>query len=81
MEVLRLLGSEGDLTSASNVNYASLVRVNNTGSAAVVTHRDDSGVVGTVTLQANEIVYIRKQASDTLEGGAAFKVVKVAFSN
>ena len=79
--VVKLKGNEGDLTSASNVDYATLVRVNNTGVAAPIVHRDANGVVGNVTLQANEIIYIKKQGADTLEGGAAFKVVKVAFTN
>jgi len=81
MQVIQLLGNEGDLTAASNVNYATLVRVHNTGVAAPLVHRNTTGVVGNVTLQANEIIYIKKNGADELEGGAQFKVVKVGFNN
>jgi hypothetical protein len=80
--IVKLLGSETDLTTATNVGLATVVRVNNTGSAAVITRKDSTGVtIGTVTISANEIVYLEKEASDTLEGGVAFKVVKVAYAN
>jgi len=80
--IVKLLGSETDLTSATNVGLATVVRVNNTGSAAVLTRRDSTGaLIGDVTIAANEIIYLEKEASDTLEGGADFLVVKVAYSN
>ena len=37
--------------------------------------------LGTVTVKTKDIVFIRKSATDTLEGGAALKVVSVAFSD
>jgi len=80
--IVKVLASETDLTSATNVDLASVVRVNNTGSAAELTRKTSGGViVGTVTIAANEVIYLEKESSDTLEGGAAFKVVKVAYSN
>ena len=80
--IVKLLGSETDLTAATNVGLATVVRVLNTGSAATVTRKDSGGAtIGTITIAANEIVYLEKEASDTLEGGVAFKVVKVAYAN
>jgi hypothetical protein len=80
--LIKLLASETTLTSATNVSTATVVRVHNTGSAAVVTRKDSEGVtIGTVTLAENEVVYFEKEPSDTLEGGAGFKVVKVAYAN
>lgn len=79
---IRLLASETTLTSATNVGSATFVRILNTGSAAVVTRKDSSGTtLGTVTLAANEVAYLEKDPTDTLEGGAAFKAVKIAYSN
>lgn len=79
---IRLLASETTLTSATNVSSATVVRVVNTGSTAVVTRKDSGGTtLGTVTLIANEIAYLEKEPTDTLEGGAAFKAVKIAYSN
>ena len=80
--IVKVLASETDLTAATNVNLASVVRVNNTGSAAELTRKDSGGnLIGTVTIAANEVIYLEKESSDTLEGGAAFKAVKVAYSN
>ena len=80
--VIRLLGSESNLTSATNVGLAKLVRVHNTSTAGAVTQKNAGGTtLGTVTLAANEIAYIAKTSTDTLEGGAAFKVVSVGFAN
>jgi hypothetical protein len=31
-------------------------------------------------MAANEVAYVEKEPTDTLEGGAAFKAVKVAYS-
>jgi hypothetical protein len=79
---IKLLDQETTLTSATNLANATLVRVYNTGSAATVTHKNSSGsTIGTVTLAAGEIVLLQKAATDTLEGGSAFKSVKVAFAN
>ena len=79
--LIKVLASETDLTSATNVGTATVVRVLNTGSAAVVTRKDSSGTtIGTVTLAAGEVAYFEKDPTDTLEGGAAFKAVKIAYS-
>ena len=83
MTVLRLLGSEGNLSSASNVGFAKLVRVlNNKASVQVITQKNAGGTtLGTVTLAAGEIAYIQKAPSDTLTGVATSLAVSVAFSN
>lgn len=79
--LIKLLAAETDLTSATDVGSATVVRVHNTGSAAAITRKDSLGAtVGSVTLAANEVAYFEKEPSDTLEGGAAFKAVKIAYS-
>ena len=81
--VLKILGSEGNLSSASNVGFAKLVRVlNNKASVQVITQKNAGGTtLGTVTLAAGEIAYIQKAPSDTLTGVATTLAVSVAFSN
>ena len=81
--VLKILGSEGNLSSASNVGFAKLVRVlNNKTSVQVITQKNAGGTtLGTVTLAAGEIAYIQKAPSDTLTGVATSLAVSVAFSN
>ena len=80
-ESVKILGTETDLTSATNVSNAKLVRVYNSGAAALVTLKDGSTVVGTVTVKQYECLNLQKAPAQTLEGGAAFKAVKIAFTN
>jgi len=83
MTVLRLLGSEAGLASASNVGGAKLVRVlNNKTSVQVITQKAAGGAtLATVTMAAGEIAYIAKASSDTLTGAATSLAVSVAFAN
>lgn len=79
--LIKVLAAETTLTSATNVSTATVVRVINTSTAAVVTRKDvDSNTIGSFTMAANEVAYVEKEPTDTLEGGAAFKAVKVAYS-
>ena len=82
-QVVKLLGSEGNLSSASNVGFAKLVRVsNNKGSVQVITQKNAGGTtLATVTLAAGEIAYIQKAPTDTLTGVATSLAVSVAFAN
>ncbi len=83
MTVLRLLGSEAGLASASNVGGAKLVRVlNNKTSVQVITQKAAGGTtLATVTMAAGEIAYIAKASSDTLTGAATSLAVSVAYAN
>jgi len=83
MTVLRLLGSEAGLASASNVGRAKLVRVlNNKTSVQVITQKNAGGTtLATVTLAAAEVAYIAKASDDTLTGAATSLAVGVAFAN
>ena len=83
MAVLRLLGSEGNLSSASNVGRAKLVRVlNNKTSVQVITQKNSGGTtIATVTMAAGEIAFIAKAPGDTLTGAATSLAVSVAFAN
>lgn len=83
MAVLRLLGTEAGLASASNVGFAKLVRVlNNKTSVQVITQKAAGGTtLATVTLAAGETVLIAKAPTDTLTGVATSLAVSVAFAN
>jgi len=83
MQVLRLQAPEINLSSASNVSFAKLVRVhNNKTSVQIITHTDKDGqVLGTVTLAGNEIAYIQKAPEDKLLGVATSLAVSIAFAN
>ena len=83
MTVLRLLGTEAGIASASNVGFAKLVRVlNNKASVQVITQKNAGGTtIATVTLAAGESVLIAKAPTDTLTGAATSLTVAVAFAN
>lgn len=83
MTVIRILGSEGNLASASNVGFAKLVRVfNNHSAVQAITLKNSGGTtLGTVTLGIGEISYIAKNGTDTLTGAATSLAVSVAFAS
>ena len=73
------------MTSASNVDSASVVRLYNGHSAALVITRKNSGgtTIGSFTLGAAQSIVIEKDYSDKLSAasnGASVKAVKVAFT-
>ena len=83
--LIKVLAAEGDLSSASNVDSASVVRLYNGHSAALVITRKDSGgtTLGSFTLGTLQSIVIEKDFTDTLtasSNGASVKVVKVAFT-
>ena len=82
-QVVKLLGSEGNLSSASIVGFAKLVRVLNIKtSVQVITQKNAGGTtLATVTLAAGEVAYIQKAPDDTLTGVATSLAVSVAFAN
>ncbi len=63
--------------TASNVSRASLVRVLNTNAAAqLVTIKEGSNTVGSVTVNTGEVVNIRKAITETLEVANSITGVK-----
>ena len=83
--LIKVLAAEGDLSSASNVDSASVVRLYNGHSASLVITRKDSGgtTIGSFTLGTLQSIVIEKDYSDKLSAasnGASVKAVKVAFT-
>ena len=83
--LIKVLAAEGDLSSASNVDSASVVRLYNGHSAALVITRKDSGgtTIGSFTLGTLQSIVIEKDFTDTLtaaSNGGSVKVVKVALT-
>ena len=83
--LIKVLAAEGNLSSASNVDSATVVRLYNCHSAALVKTRKDSGgtTIGSFTLGTLQSIVIEKDFTDTLtaaSNGATCKVVKVAFT-
>lgn len=79
---IKLLGSQTDLTAATTVGEATVVRVLATA-AGTITQKAAAGgaTLGTIQMLANTEIVLAKAPANTLEGGATFKVVKIAYSN
>jgi len=83
--LIKVLAEEGNLSSASNVNSATVVRLYNNHSAAILITRKDSdgNTLGSLTVNSKDTVILEKDYTDTLtaaSNGATCKVVKVAFT-
>ena len=84
--LIKVLAAEGNLSSPSNVGNATVVRLYNSHSAAIVITRKNVGgdTIGSFSAVNGEVVYVEKDPTDTLTAAsneAFIKVVKVAHSN
>lgn len=80
--ILKLLGSEVALSTATTLNGAQLVRVfNDTAGAVLITVALEGSTTGTATVKAGEVIFVRKQSAETIAAGAAVKAVSVAFGD
>ena len=80
--ILKLLGTEAALSTATTLSGAQLVRVyNDTAGAVLITVKLDSTTTGTVTVKAGEVVFVRKTAAETIEAGSAVKAVSIGFGD
>jgi hypothetical protein len=80
--ILKLLGTEVALSTATILSGAQLVRVyNDTAEAVLLTIALEGSTTGTVTVKAGDVVFVRKTAAETIAAGAAVKAVAVAFGD
>ena len=86
--LIKVLAAETNLASATNVSNATVVRVYNGHSAAVVITRSNSSstTIGSLTVKNGETVVLEKEPTDELvssggSGASSVKAVKVAFRN
>lgn len=78
--IVKLLGAEISIASANTVGGANLVRVINTGSAAILNVANTTAVYANCTVAQNESVTIEKAATDTVTG-ANMRAAPIAFRN
>lgn len=79
--ILKLLGSEAALSTATTLGGAQLVRVFNDTAGAVLITIANGATTGTVTVPAGAVVFVRKTAAETIAAAAAVKAVSVAFGD
>lgn len=79
--VLRLKGTQIAIGSANNVGGANLVRIVNTGAAAVLTVAYANGTVyANCTVSNTEAVIVEKDPTDTV-AGTNMLAVQIAYRN
>jgi hypothetical protein len=81
--ILKLLSTEITLTAntATAVGGAQLLRIL-PRSNTVITVKDGSTIIGSVSLDANQEFFVRKKAAETIESSAANTLaVSVAFGD
>tara|TARA_B100001079_G_scaffold215409_1_gene190174 strand:- start:1620 stop:1877 length:258 start_codon:yes stop_codon:yes gene_type:complete len=83
---IKVLAAEGNLSSASNVGTATVVRLFNNHSAALLITRKTSGgtTIGSITVNTKESVILEKDSTDTLtaaSNGGSVLVTQVAYGN
>jgi hypothetical protein len=84
--LIKVLAAEGNLSSPSNVNKATVVRLYNSHSAEVVITRKDSDgtTIGSFSAVNGEVVFVEKDSTDTLTAASnqsSILVSKIAYSN
>jgi hypothetical protein len=79
--IVKPLSEETTLATATDVQHATVVRLVNTGSSTVVTVKDGSATVASLTLTENEVLNIQKTPTQTLVANADVLAVKVAHTN
>ena len=78
--ILKLLGIESGISSATAVSNNVLIRVINTGVAGVANVAYANGTVyGSITISNAQYVVINKAPTDTIAGTANMLAVPVAF--
>ena len=80
---MKILSTEINLGSATNVSNAPVVRLFNSGTDNILVTRKDYNavVVGSFMVPSGEVVYAEKYFTDTLEGSADVKATKTAYSS
>lgn len=79
MRHIKLVGQEVELTTATTLNNAQLVRILGGASDILVTVKDSATTTGTMTVKAGSEVIIRKRSSETIEAASAVKAVAIAY--
>ena len=80
--LIKLLGTEAALTTATTLGKAQVVRVyNDTAGAVLITVADGGTTIGTITVKAGDVVFINKKSAETIAAGAAVKAVAVAYGD
>ena len=84
--LIKVLAAETNLNAAGNVGNATVVRLYNGHSAALVISRTDASdnAIGSLTVKNGETVVLEKEPTDKLitsAGTTSVKAVKVAYRN
>lgn len=79
MTHIKLVGLEVELTTATTLNNAQLVRILGGASDILVTVKEGATTTGTMTVKAGSEVIVRKRSVETIEAASALKAVAIAY--
>tara|TARA_R100000900_G_scaffold21173_1_gene17089 strand:- start:136 stop:393 length:258 start_codon:yes stop_codon:yes gene_type:complete len=84
--LIKVLAAESDLSSPSNVGTATVVRLYNSHTGAIVITRKNAGgdTIGSFSAVNGEVVYVEKDSTDTLtaaSNASSILVTKIAYAN
>jgi len=77
--IIKVKGSAVDVTTASTVSSATLVRCFAASAATVTVADSDTNTLGTFKMPANSVEYLEKSASDTIASSATLSCTPVAY--
>ena len=77
--IIKVKGSATDVTTASNVSSATLVRCFAASAVTVTVADADTNTLGTFKMPANSVEYIEKAATDTIASTATLSCTPVAY--
>lgn len=75
---MKVLSAETNLTSATNVSNASVVRLFNSSADTNIVVTNSNG--STFTMPFGSIAYVVKEPTETLSGGAAVLATSIAYT-
>ena len=81
-DIVKLVGSEVSLSTASNISLATVVRIYNFGASSVITVKNAAATtLGTTTIPAGGVIFISKQSTDTIASAVTALATPVAYTN
>lgn len=77
--IIKVKGSAVDVTTASNVSSATLVRCFAASAATVTIANSDTDTLGTFKMPAGGVEYVEKEPSDTIASSATLSCTPVSY--
>lgn len=78
--IIKLKSNSISINTAANTVYnASVVRITADGTTPTVTLYEDTTLLGSITLTSNEVIYLEKEPTQTINASASINCVSVSY--